>query len=208
MASTRRRKDVLYGGLAAVVKALGNPHRLELLDLLAQAPRTVEVVADMAALSVANASQHLQVLRAAGLVDAERRGAFVVYRLADQDVADTVVQLRRLAARDAAEAVDRETLLARVRRGDVVLLDVRPPEEFAAGRIPGARSVPIRELKARIDELPRAQEIVAYCRGPFCVYADDAVRVLRDAGRRASTMKDGVAEWRAAGFPLETEARS
>ncbi len=204
--SARKRKDDLYGGLAAVVKALGNPHRLEILDLLTQAPRTVDVLADLSALTIANASQHLQVLRAAGLVNAERRGAFVEYRLADALVADTVVKLRQLADRDAAEPVDRRTLVERVRRGDVLLLDVRPAEEHAAGHIPGARSVPIGELKARLKELPRELEVVAYCRGPFCVYADDAVRWLTAAGFRASSMKEGVAEWRAMG--LLTEATS
>lgn len=219
---SRRMKRALYEGLTAVVKALANPHRLELLDLLAQAPRTVEVLAELSGLTVANASQHLQVLRAAGLVESEKSGSYVTYRLAGADVAHTVVQLRALAhARSAtiaraaaelslapagAEAVEREALWRRARRGEIVVVDVRPAEEYAAGHLPGALSVPLRELRARLAELPKDRPVVAYCRGPYCVLAADAVSLLLREGFTARRLPDGVAEWRAAGLPLETEA--
>ena len=218
MVKPRRKKDVLYAGMATAVKALANAHRLELLDLLGQAPRTVDVLAGLTNLSIANASQHLQVLRTAGLVESERRGSFVAYRLADTDVADTLVTLRQLAhARSekleaiASELrggpgvveVDRVDLLKRVQRGDVVLVDVRPVEEFAAAHLPRAVSMPVKELKARLRELPADKTVVAYCRGPYCVFAVDAVDVLRAAGFNALALSDGVAEWRVRGLPLE-----
>jgi len=216
----RKRKDELYGGLAASTKALANAHRLELLELLAQAPRTVEVLAEMSGLSTANASQHLQVLKTAAMVESEKVGSFVTYRLAGDDVATMIVALRALAARCAArmgtaraalgaeasadDGVDREELLRRVRRREVVVLDVRPAEEFAAAHLPAAVSIPIRELARRLDELPRSRDIVAYCRGPFCVFASEAVAILTRAGFRASELSDGVAEWRARGLPLDS----
>jgi rhodanese-related sulfurtransferase/DNA-binding transcriptional ArsR family regulator len=215
-------KGPLYEAFAAVVKAMANPHRLELLDLLVQAPRTVEALAEQARLSVANASQHLQVLKREGLVTSARRGPFVTYRLAGDDVAEAVVRLRQLAeARSAALAaaasrlqrrgaerqeVDRAALLRRARRGEVLVLDVRPAEEYAAGHLPHARSFPLGELKRRLAELPRDVEVVAYCRGPFCVLARDAVALLERAGRKAVQLEDGVAEWRARGLPLAGEA--
>lgn len=215
-----KHKGALYEALAKAVKAMANPHRLELLDLLVQAPRTVEVLADLARLSVANASQHLQVLRREGLVVGEKAGLFVTYRLAGDDVAEAVVRLRQLAhARSAAmeeassllrsrrarcDEVDRAELLARVRRGEVTVLDVRPVEEYDAGHLEGAVSMPLEELKRRLAELPRHLEVVAYCRGPFCLLADAAVRQLGDAGFRARPLSDGVAEWRAQGLPIET----
>ncbi len=223
-ASGGRRKRTLYEGLASAVKALANPHRLELLDLLAQAPRSVDVVAGLANLTVANASQHLQVLRAAGLVQSVKQGSFVTYRLAGDDVAAAVVQLRVLAharsakldavaaelrgGKGASEEIDRGDLLKRAQRREVVFLDVRPGEEFAAGHLPGALSIPLRELRRRIAEVPAHQRIVAYCRGPYCVFAVDAVTVLREAGFDAAPLSDGVAEWRARGLPVETAPRA
>lgn len=219
----RRKKSALYEAWAEAVKAMANAHRLEMLDLLAQAPRTVDVLAGLVDVSVANASQHLQVLRGAGLVESEREGAFVRYRLAGPDVANTMVVLRTLAhARSqtlehaaaqlrsqhgVAVEVDRAYLLKRAQRGEVLFLDVRPAEEFAAGRLPRAISIPVRELKRRLDELPARQLVVAYCRGPYCMFAAKAVDVLRAAGFDAMPLSDGVAEWRARGLPVETAER-
>lgn len=217
MDDDRSIKEPLYVQLADVAKALANPHRLELLDLLAQAPRTVEVLAKMARLSVANASQHLRVLRSAGLIDARKSGSFVTYRLAHPDVAPLLMKLRGLeeAHRNAinaavsairtdsdVEAVDRGELVRRVERGEVVLLDVRPPEEFATAHLRGAVSIALPELKARLRDLPKKTKIVAYCRGPYCVMASEAVRILKQAGFQATLMREGVTEWRALGFPI------
>jgi rhodanese-related sulfurtransferase/DNA-binding transcriptional ArsR family regulator len=213
---TRRFKDAVYEQLARIGKAASAPKRLELLDLLCQGPRTVEALADQAALSVANASQHLQVLRAARLVDAEKKGQYVEYRLADDQVCRFFVALRGLAearladvdrvtreyleARGAMEPVEGDELMRRVRKGEVTVLDVRPPEEYRAGHIPGAVSIPLGELESRLGELPKKREVVAYCRGPYCVMAIDAVAVLRSAGFRARRMEQGVADWRARGW--------
>ncbi len=224
-AAHRRHKDALYDQLARVGKALASPKRLELLDLLSQAPHTVEELAQAAELSVANASQHLKQLREARLVESSRRGLYVVCRLADDDVARFLVGLRGLAearlaelpaavrrvlgGRGSAEPVDGPELLARARRGEVVVLDVRPAEEFRAGHVPGARSIPLPELQARLGELPPGVTLVAYCRGPYCVYAADAVELLHRHGYAATRMDQGVAEWRSHGWPIETceEAR-
>lgn len=219
MDQDRAIKNTLYGQLAEVAKALANPHRLELLDLLAQAPRTVEVIASMTGMSVANASQHLRVLRTAGLVDTSKNGSFVTYRLAHKDVAPLLMKLRGLeeAHRDAinaavkairpddkeTEAIDLQALVRRMERGEVVLLDVRPPEEFATAHVRGAVSIALAELKARLKELPKKKKIIAYCRGPYCLLASEAVSVLRKAGFDATLMHDGVAEWRARGLPIE-----
>lgn len=219
MSSHRRFKDALYDQFARIGKALASPKRIELLELLAQAPRTVEALAAETAQPLANASQHLQVLRAARLVETEKSGLHVTYRLADQRVATMLVALRELAdvrllevgevtrayfaQRDSFEAVDREALVRRVRNGEVVVLDVRPPEEFRAGHLPGAVSIPLADLKRRLSELPKRREIVAYCRGPYCVFAVDAVKLLRARGFKASRMEDGVPEWRARGLPIE-----
>ncbi len=216
----REYKDSIYEQLARIGKAVASPRRLELLDLLAQGPRTVEVLAREAGLGVANASQHLGALRAAELVTAERRGLFVTYRLASVEVADFFRALRQLAesrlaeierltrdfleARAVLEPVDRETLLGRVRRGEVTVLDVRPSEEYGAGHIPGALSVPLADLEQRLAELPRDREVVAYCRGPYCVLAVEAVRLLRAHGFRAVRLEDGVPDWRARGFDVAT----
>lgn len=219
MSDHRRFKDALYDQFARLGKALASPKRIELLELLAQAPRTVESLAQETAQPLANASQHLQILRAARLVETEKNGLYVTYRLADERVAGMLVSLRQLAearllevrevSREylatpgAMEPVDREALIDRVRKGEVIVLDVRPPEEFRAGHIPGAVSIPIAELKRRLSELPKRRTIVAYCRGPYCVFAIDAVRLLRARGFKALRMDEGIPEWRARGFPVE-----
>lgn len=221
-AAHRRFKDAIYEQLARLGKALSAPKRLELLDLLCQGPRTVESLAAQAAISVANASQHLQVLRAARLVDAEKKGLYVEYCLADDEVGGFFVALRGLAearlaevehvareyfeARGAMEGVEGEELLRRVKRGEVTVLDVRPPEEFRAGHIPGALSIPVGELKARLAELPRDREVVAYCRGRYCVMAVEAVELLRKRGFKAHRMEQGVVDWRARGWRVERGA--
>jgi rhodanese-related sulfurtransferase/DNA-binding transcriptional ArsR family regulator len=215
----RRLERSLYDQLARIGKALGSGPRLEILDLLCQGPRSVEAIAIEVEQSVANTSHHLQALRRAGLVDAERDGARVVYRVAADEVTAFVGLLRRLAesrlaeieriteqllhGRGALDPIDRDALAERVRRGEVIVLDVRPPDEFAAGHLPGAISIPLAELRCRLAELPRCGEIVAYCRGPYCVMAIDAVELLRAKGYRALRLEDGVAEWRARGLPLE-----
>jgi rhodanese-related sulfurtransferase len=212
----RRFKDAIYEQFARLGKAAAAPKRLELLELLCQGPRTVEVLADQAALSVANASQHLQVLRAARLVKAEKHGLYVEYRLADDDVCRFVVAIRKLAetrlvevgqvarayfdARGSLETVEGKELLRRVRKGEVTVLDVRPAGEYRAGHIPGAISVPVDELEVRLEELPRAREIVAYCRGPYCVMAVEAVALLRERGFIAHRLEEGVADWRTRGW--------
>ena len=192
-------------------KAFASPVRLELLDLLAQAPRSVEELARASGQSTANTSQHLQALRAAGLVERERDGNRVRYSVAPEPLrlwlalrdvsAARLAEVQRAAddyLGDAVEAIDRDELIERLARGDVVLVDVRPVEEFAAGHIDGARSIPLDELERRITELPSDREVIAYCRGPFCVYAHEAVRTLRAAGRSARRLEDGVPEWREA----------
>ncbi len=223
MNTARARKDAVYEQLARVGKALAAPRRLELLDLLAQAPRTVDSLAAQTGMSVANTSQHLKVLRGAGLALSEKNGLFVTYRVASKDVTDLAVHLRSLAesrladmervkkrffAADDAEvdAVDHAELARRVRRGHVVLLDVRPVEEFEAAHIAGAISIPHEQLKRRLAELPKRRAIVAYCRGPYCVFAIEAVKLLRARGFDASRISDGVAEWRARGLSIESGA--
>jgi rhodanese-related sulfurtransferase/DNA-binding HxlR family transcriptional regulator len=205
----RRRKDALFEAIALMGKAFASPRRLELLDLLAQGARSVEELARASGQSTANASQHLQALHAAGVVTREREGTRVRYALAGEDVLGLWLALRgasaaRLAeveraARDylgePVEAIGREELRERLKRGDVVLVDVRPEEEFAAGHIDGARSVPLEELERRIAELPADRDIVAYCRGPFCAYAHEAVRQLKATGRFAVRLEDGWPEW-------------
>jgi rhodanese-related sulfurtransferase len=217
----RRFKDSIYENIARLGKAVAAPKRVELLDLLCQCPRTVEGLAEQAALSVANASRHLQVLRAARLVDAEKKGLYVEYRLAAGEVASFYLALRNLAAfrlaeierirrdyfeqRSALEAVPSDELVRRVKNGEVTLLDVRPGEEYRAGHLPGAISIPVGELKARLKELPKRREIAAYCRGPYCVMAVEAVELLRKKGFTAHRMEQGVVEWRARGWRLESE---
>jgi DNA-binding transcriptional ArsR family regulator/rhodanese-related sulfurtransferase len=218
----RAFKDRLYGQFARIGKALGSPHRLELLELLAQGERTVEALAAETGLPMANASQHLQALREAALVETRKQGLYVHYRLADPAVFELSKALRTVAEKRLAELdrlvrehfgdrsdpepVGMQELLARARKGDVVILDTRPATEFAAGHIAGAVSVPIAELRKRLRDLPKRKEFVAYCRGPYCVYADRAVELLRRSGRRARRMLDGFPEWKAAGLPVETAA--
>jgi len=215
---SRLFKDAIYEQFARIGKAVSSPKRLELLDLLCQGERTVEALANEAGLTVANTSQHLQVLRAARLVETEKEGVFVTYRLADQTVCEFYRAMRLLAESRLAEVeqikrrflegkadmepVNRERLLRRVRTGAVIVLDVRPSEEFAAGHIPGAISVPLRDLERRLSELPKDQEIVAYCRGPYCVLAVQAVEVLRKRGFHAVRLEDGIQDWRAMGLPV------
>jgi len=210
--------DVLYGQLARIGRAVASGPRLALLDLLRQGPRTVEALAHEAGLTLANASQHLKVLRQGRLVEAEKRGLFVTYRVADQAVDDFYAALRGLAEarlaevqqiaqsfvekRGGLEPVDRRRLLKRVRAGEVTVIDVRPAEEYRAGHIVGALSMPLKELEKHLGGLPKGREIVAYCRGPFCVLAPEAVKRLRARGYRAVALSDGVAEWRAHGLPL------
>lgn len=216
MTTHRLFKDAIYGQFARIGKAIAAPKRLELLDLLCQGPRTVEALAAQASISVANASQHLQVLRGARLVDAEKHGSYVQYRLADDDVCRFFVAFRGLAearlaevdqvtreyfeSRGAMEPIEGDELVRRVQSGEVTVLDVRPPEEYVAGHIPGAISVPIPELQARLAELPRDRDIVAYCRGRYCVMAIEAVELLRREGFSAHRMEYGVGDWRARGW--------
>jgi rhodanese-related sulfurtransferase/DNA-binding HxlR family transcriptional regulator len=208
----RPQKDALFEAIAVMGKAFASPVRLELLDLLAQAPRTVDELARASGQSTANTSQHLQALHAAGLVERNREGTSVRYALAGEQALELWLALRQTSARqlaeveraardylgDEVEAIDRDELVRRLAGGDVVLIDVRPQEEFAAGHIDGARSVPIDELERRLAELPADREVVAYCRGPFCAYAHEAVRKLRAAGHEARRLEDGWPEWRLA----------
>jgi rhodanese-related sulfurtransferase/DNA-binding transcriptional ArsR family regulator len=215
----RAFKDRLYGQFARVGKALASPHRLELLELLAQGERTVDDLAHEVGMSMANASQHLQALRDAGLVESRKQGLFVRYRVADDSVVELSTAIRTVAERRLAdlervvrdhfgdrsdpEPVAMKELLARARSGKVVILDTRPAGEFAAGHIAGALSVPVDDLKRKLAELPKTKEFVAYCRGPYCVYADRAVEMLRESGRRARRLDGGFPEWKLAGLPVE-----
>jgi rhodanese-related sulfurtransferase len=210
-----RAKNALFEAIAVMGKAFASPRRLELLDLLAQAPRTVDELARVSGQSTANTSQHLQALHAAGLVTRAREGTNVRYALAGEAALALWLALRDVsvsqlaeverAARDylgdEVDAIGRDELIARMRKGDVVLVDVRPTEEFEAGHIKGAKSVPLEELEDRLAELPADREIVAYCRGPFCAYAHEAVRRLQTAGRSARRLEDGWPEWRLASRP-------
>jgi DNA-binding transcriptional ArsR family regulator len=207
--SSRQAKDALFEAIASMGKALASPRRLELIDLLAQGPRTVEQLARATDQSAANTSQHLQALHGAGAVERRREGNRVRYALAGDDVielwsklqavsAGRIAEVERAAREylgDPVEAVTRTELVARLRRGDVVLVDVRPEQEFAAGHIDGAVSIPIDELAGRLSELPGDAEVVAYCRGPFCAYAHEAVRHLNAAGRPARRLEEGWPEW-------------
>lgn len=210
--SSRTEKTALFEAIAVMGKAFGSSTRLELLDLLAQGTRTVDELARASEQSTANTSQHLQALHAAGLLTRAREGTSVRYSLAGNDVLELWLALRATSANRLAEveraardylgedveAVDRDELRKRMRRGDVVLVDVRPSEEYEAGHIDGARSIPIDELDDRLAELPADREVVAYCRGPFCAYAHDAVRRLRASGLEARRLEDGWPEWRLA----------
>ena len=217
----RAFKDAIYEQFARIGKAVSSPKRLELLDLLCQSPRTVEVLAKESGLTIANASQHLQILRAARLVEAEKEGQFVNYRLADRTVCEffrtmrvlaenrlaEVEQIKRrfLEGREGMEPVDGKALLELVRKEAVTVLDVRPIEEYNAGHIPGAISIPFKELQLRLMDLPRDQEIVAYCRGPYCVLSIQAVEMLRAKGFQAVRLEEGIQDLRALGFPIAKE---
>ena len=204
------RKDSLFEAIALMGKAFASPRRLELIDLLAQGSRSVEELANASGQSSANTSQHLQALHAAGLVTRRRDGLRVRYALAGDDVLALWLALREASATrlaevqraardylgDEVEAIGRDELMSRLAKGDVVLVDVRPTEEFEAGHIDGAQSIPIEELKRRLDEIPGDREVVAYCRGPFCAYAHEAVRTLRAEGRLARRLEEGWPEWR------------
>ncbi|MBI5716309.1 MAG: metalloregulator ArsR/SmtB family transcription factor [Burkholderiales bacterium] len=214
----RTLKDLLYEQVARVGKALASPKRLEMLEMLAQGEKSVETVAGEVAVDVKLASAHLKALKEARLVQSRRDGKRMLYRLSGQDVAHLGVTLRQVAEEHLVELrvalqqmmaepdrlakVGRKELLAQAKRGEVVVLDVRPPEEYDTAHLPYARSMPLAELEHRLSELPRGVDIVAYCRGPFCLMSDEAVKLLRRRGFRASKTFDGVSEWRAAGLPL------
>jgi rhodanese-related sulfurtransferase/DNA-binding MarR family transcriptional regulator len=216
----RQFKDQLYAQFARIGKALSNPHRLELLELLAQGERAVEDLASEANLPIANASQHLQVLRAAQLVDVRRDGLYAYYRLSNQSVFRAWQALRDLGDLQLAEvnrlvqsflkdrgplqSISATELVERMQAGDVLILDVRPELEYQSGHVPAARSIPIDELEARLSELPRDQEIIAYCRGPYCVFADEAVTLLQKHGYRSRRLVEGLPDWQALNLPVES----
>jgi len=220
--SSQNPKRAMFEQFAAVARTIGSAHRLELLELLAQTEHSVEELAGLSGLTIANASQHLQQLRRSGLVEARRDGKRVLYKLAEKDVVALLGALRRITERnvgavekvlnsyfrerDSLEAVSRKELLLRMRKGLVTVIDTRPAEEFAAGHLPGALNLPLRELKRRLHELPRDQTIVAYCRGAYCVLSYEAVAELRKRGLKAFRLEEGYPEWRAAGLPVEHSA--
>lgn len=219
MSSPGFKHDV-YAQLARVAKALAHPNRLALLEYVAQGPRSVDELAGLAQLSVANASQHLQELRQAGLAQARKEGLRVYYELAGADVVALLAALRRVGEtrvaaveqlvrafvtdRDELEPVPAQELLQRAQEGLVTVLDVRPPEEFAAGHLPGAVNLPLDQLAGRLRRLPKNRQVVAYCRGPYCLLSVDAVALLRQKGYDARRLEDGFPEWKAAGLPVET----
>jgi ArsR family transcriptional regulator len=214
-------KQALFAQFAAIAKTLGHGHRLELLEQLAQGERTVEVLANRTGLSIANASQHLQHLRRAGLLKSRRQGKFIYYTLADDGILDVLAALRRIAERNVAEVervvrsyfnklddlepVTRKQLQKLIREGAVTVLDVRPPDEFALGHLPSAVNIPLRALKDRLSEIDPEREIVAYCRGEYCVLSFEAVALLRSRGFKVRRLEEGLPEWRAAGFPIIRE---
>lgn len=216
--SDRRAKDALYDGLASVAKALGSGRRTEIIDVLAQGERPVDEIAAEIGQSVANTSQHLQHLLRAGLVGTRRDGTRIFYSLAGPRVAELWLALREVSTehvaeigrlaeaylgdRGALQTMSRDELRRRLRRGDVLVLDVRPEAEFRAGHIAGAQSLPISDLRKRLRDVPKDTDVVAYCRGPYCVYADDAVRLLGRNGRNAARLEDGFPEWVRAGLPV------
>ncbi|MBS1172663.1 MAG: ArsR family transcriptional regulator, partial [Proteobacteria bacterium] len=219
MMSTGNFKQDVYGQLARIGKALGHANRLELLEFVAQAPRSVDELANMTRLSMANASKHLQDLRHAGLVRARKEGVRVFYEVAGPDVVELLAGLREVAesrlaeveqllrvyitARDDLEPIPAEELLERAQLGLVTVLDVRPPEEYAAGHLPGAINIAADTLAGHLKRLPKGKEIIAYCRGPYCLMSVDAVALLREKGFQARRLEDGFPEWKAAGLPVE-----
>ena len=222
--SDRRAKDALFDAFAESAKALGNGRRAELVDVLAQGERHVEELAGEIGQSIANTSFNLRVLANTGLVTTRREGTRIYYRLTSDRVGELWAALRDVTAahhqqldelaaaylgdRSRLEQIDRHELAERIAAGDVVVVDVRPSAEYAAGHIAGARSIPIEQLAAGIEELPDGLEVVAYCRGPYCVFADDAVRILRHRGRPARRLEDGYPEWQRADLPVEIAAAS
>lgn len=217
--STEIMKNALYQGIAKVAQALSNGNRLQILEYLAQRERSVDELAAMTGLTVANTSQHLQALRQAALVTSRKEGQRVFYAIAGDDVVQMCALVRGVAQnrlaevdklvrefighRDEMEAVPAREVLDRAKRGLVLVLDVRPPEEFAAGHVPGAVNIPIKELESRLAGLPKRKEIVAYCRGPYCLMSFEAVEKLRSRGLKARRLEDGFPEWKAAGLPVE-----
>jgi len=217
MPSSESPKRLLFRQFAAVAKAVAHEHRLELLEALAQGERSVEALANCAGVSIANASQHLQRMRRAGLVETRREGKFIYYRLSDNAVLDLISALARIGERhvaevdkivrtyfvnrDAMEPVSRSDLLSRMKKGDVQVLDVRPEDEFALAHLPGAINIPLGKLKRKLAMLDSKKEIVAYCRGPWCILSFEAVAVLRAKGFRVRRLEDGLPEWRAANLP-------
>ena len=217
--STRSPKQDLFTQLARIGTALSSGVRLEILELLSQSERSVDDLSTLTGAAVANTSQHLQKLRQAGLIVGRKQGQFVFYRIASDKVMTLLATLARVGeahdaeierivrlyflSKDDFEPVPAAELLDRARRGLVTILDVRPPQEFAAGHVPGAVNIPIHELEKRIRELPKRKEIIAYCRGPFCLMSFEAVHLLRKRGMRARRLQDGMPEWRVAGLPVE-----
>jgi rhodanese-related sulfurtransferase len=215
----RRFRDDIYEQFARIGKAVSSPKRLEILDLLCQADRRVEELAKLSNQTIANTSRHLQVLRTAHLVEAEKEGLFVTYRLASPAVCEFFLSMRILAesrlaeveqikrrflsGKEGMEPIDRDALIARVREGAVTVLDVRPVEEYRSGHIPGAISIPLNELALRLPELPQDQEIVAYCRGPYCVLSVQAVETLRAKGFTVVRLEEGVQDWRSMGYAVD-----
>jgi rhodanese-related sulfurtransferase/DNA-binding transcriptional ArsR family regulator len=216
--SSESPKRLLFRQFAAVAKAVAHEHRLELLEALAQGDRSVETLAGCSGLSIANASQHLQQMRRAGLIEARRDGKFVYYRLSDTSVLDLIASLTRIGerhvaevgkivreyfeSRDDMEPVSRSELLARMKKGDVQLLDARPEDEFALAHLPGAMNIPLDKLKKKLSALDPGKEIIAYCRGPYCVLSFETVAILRKKGFRVRRLEDGLPEWKAAGLPV------
>ncbi len=218
----RSIKDLLYEQVARIGKAVASPKRLELLEVLAQGEKTVEALSAELSIDVKLASAHLKALREARLVDSRRDGKYIVYRLSGLDVAGLWVTLRQVAEEHLVELrlaidqmvadpaklakVNRADLLEQARRGDVIVIDVRPEAEYETAHLPFARSMPVAEIERRLAELPRKREIVAYCRGPFCMLSDEAIKLLNAKGYKARKILDGVSEWEAAGLPLERRA--
>lgn len=216
---SRELKNTLYEHVARVGKALSSPKRLEILELLAQGEKTVEVLANEAAIDIKLASAHLRVLKEARIVETRRDGRFIAYRLSGEDVAGLWANLHAVATEHLVELQvalaqivsgeeqltqeTRRSLLKKAQQGDVLVIDVRPEAEYRAGHLPNARSIPVSELKRRLSDLPKDKEIVAYCRGPFCLMSNEAVTLLKKRGFKAKKISDGVAEWSAAGLPIE-----
>lgn len=220
--STNPKREV-FVNLARVGTALSSPTRIEFLELLAQSERSVEQLATLTGATVANTSQHLQKLRQAGLIVGRKEGVYVYYRLAGDEVVEMLSAMSRVgeayvaeverivrlyfAKKDELEAIPAREVLARARKGLVTVLDVRPPEEYAAGHVAGAINIPVHELEKRIKELPKRREVIAYCRGPYCLMSFEAIETLRKKGLRARRLENGLPEWRAAGLPVDQAAK-